>query len=419
MKFFQKSTWLTLSLFSTILLSCLSIASFPNNGKAQKSLSKNILRVALYPYIPDAANDKYRELLQRIETEFEGKNPDIDLVLKPIKDDGFYELDTLKTWLTESPSNNGYHLVEIDTLLLGDLVELNLIQAWNAPSTQSDWHPAGKRGVTLNNQVYGIPHWLCGNFIFSRDKSVVKAKSITELLPALDQVNPKTPNVAGNLTGWDLPTLYLDAWADTYGLDEIASAISTSNPDKVVMQSFNKFSKECVTNGKNPCLDGTYNDANLSAKNFADGKVDTFFGYSERLNFILKEGVNTKDVKISSIPLGQRKNPILFVDAFVLRNDCNKACQEAAAKFVAYMNAPQTHEWILMSQDAGNQAIPRYLIPATLSAFQTPEVRQNSYYRVIESETKKGLPYPNSGFTKIREEMEKNILNELEVAPQR
>lgn len=418
MKVFQKGAWFALGLVSTtVFVSLQNFGQFPLAGKAQTNPSKTTLRVALFPYIPDAADDKYNKLTTKIETEFEKKNPSVDLVLKPIdsNEDGFYELDTLKKWLTDSPANNGYQLVEIDTLLLGDLVKANVIQAWNVPKTQPDWHPAGQKAVTINNQIYGIPHWLCGHFIFSRAKSVVKAKSITELLFALNQVNPNTPNVAGDLRGsWNLPALYLDAWADTYGLDKVASAISPQL-DPNVMQPFKAFSKECVTNGKNPCLDDTYHDnADLSAKDFAEGKVDAFFGYSERLNYILKQGASTKDVKIASAPLGRGKRPLLFVDAFVLSKDCDKACQKAAASFVSYINAPQTQEWILMSQDAGKKAIPRYVIPATLSAFQRPKVKQDPYYNSIKTEIKNALPYPNSGFPTIREQMSDRILQELQ-----
>ncbi|QSJ18996.1 hypothetical protein JYQ62_09780 [Nostoc sp. UHCC 0702] len=152
----------------------------------------------------------------------------------------------------------------------------------------------------------------------------------------------------------------------------------------------------------------------MSAKNFADGKVDAFFGYSERLNFILKQGTSTRDVKIASAPIGEGKHPILFVDAFVLRQDCEKACQKAAAQFVKYINAPQTHEWILMSQDAGKKAIPRYLLPATLSAFETPKVKLDPYYKILKSETKNGLSYPSSGFPEIRGQMRDNIVQELQ-----
>ncbi|MBD2499306.1 extracellular solute-binding protein [Anabaena azotica] len=418
MKVFQKGAWFALGLASTtVFVSLQNFGQFSLAGKAQTNPNKTTLRVALFPYIPDAADDKYNKLITRIETEFEKNNPSVDLVLKPIdpNEEGFYELDTLKKWLTDSPANNGYDLVEVDTLLLGDIVKANVIQAWNVPKNQPDWHPAGQKAVTVNNQIYGIPHWLCSHFIFSRDKSVVEAKSITELLSTLNQVNPNTPNVAGDLRGsWNLPALYLDAWADTYGADKVASAISPNlAPD--VIQPFKAFSQECVTNGKNPCLDDTYhNNADLSAKDFAEGKVDAFFGYSERLNFILKQGVSNTDVKIASAPLGQGKRPLLFVDAFVLQKDCNQACKKAATSFVTYINAPQTQEWILMSQDAGKKAIPRYVIPATLSAFQTPKVKQDPYYKVIKSEIQNGLPYPSSGFPESRKQMSDRILQALQ-----
>ncbi len=51
-------------------------------------------------------------------------------------------------------------LVEIDTLLLGDLVKANVAKAWNNPENIKDWYPAGLNAVTINGNIYGIPHLL-------------------------------------------------------------------------------------------------------------------------------------------------------------------------------------------------------------------------------------------------------------------
>lgn len=236
---------------------------------------------------------------------------------------------------------------------------------------------------------------------------------ITGLLAALDSANPKIQNVSGVLVGsWNLPALYLDAWADTYGPQKVESAIST-DLDKTVVQSFKLFSKECETEGKNPCLDGTFEDNDLSAKLFADGKADAFFGYSERLNFIIKQGVDTNKVKISSAPLGEGKRPLLFVDVFVLNKNYDAACQDIAGKFAAYMNTPQTHEWILMSLDAGSAATPRYLLPATISAYKAPKVRRDKYVKVLKTEIENGVAYPSSNFPVKRKEMRDKLLEQL------
>ena len=42
------------------------------------------LRVALFPYIPDAANDQFAGMRQRLKTEFEAEHPGVRLTLDPI-----------------------------------------------------------------------------------------------------------------------------------------------------------------------------------------------------------------------------------------------------------------------------------------------------------------------------------------------
>jgi thiamine pyridinylase len=295
------------------------------------------------------------------------------------------------------------------------LVNSNLAAEWKSPPGMSDWHPAGTEGVNVGGKVYGVPHWLCGHFIFTRDKKVAKAKTVSTLLEALDSANPAVTNVAGVLTGsWNMPALYLDAWADTYGPKNVGSAVST-NLDAAVMKSFKQFSRQCETGGKNPCLNGTFGgNPDQSAKEFAAGRADAFFGYSERLNFILRQGAGGAPVRVASAPLGEGKRPLLFVDAFVMRGDCDAGCREAAAKFAAYMNRPQTHEWILTSQDAGASAVPRYLLPATHSAFKAPLVRRDAYFKTLRKEIKDGAPYPASGIPEMRKKMRDEILKQLQ-----
>ncbi|MBD2667018.1 conserved uncharacterized protein [Richelia sinica FACHB-800] len=388
--------------------------SFPNIASTPTT-PKTTLKVALFPYIPDSAQDKYQALLTRIESEFEAKNSNVDLVLKPLdpEEEGFYDLDTLKQWLSNSTNENGYHLVEIDTLLLGDLVKANVAKAWNKPENIKDWYPAGLNAVTINGNIYGIPHLLCGHFIFSRNDKVVKTKSLEKILTFLKSITPDTPNLAGDLTGsWNLPALYLDAWADTYGTKQINSALSPKL-DPLVMKYFKEFSQNCQVGDANPCLD-KYGDTDAGAEAFINNQVDAFFGYSERLNYIFKNGINP-EVKLASLPLSEGSNPLLFVDALVLRQDCDYTCQNAANKFAAYLDDPKTQEWILSSKDAGEKGIPRYLIPATYSAFKTNTLSKDTYYQTLEAVVKNAVNYPSSGFPEIRKKLKELILQELKL----
>ncbi len=119
---------------------------------------------------------------------------------------------------------------------------------------------------------------------------MAKAKTAAELLAALDMADPTVPNLVADLLGsWSLPALYLDAWADTHGAVGVGSAI-TPTLDSRVMKWFKQLSKQCETGGKNPCIDGTFDDNDAGAQQFAPGKSDAFLVYSERLSFILRQG---------------------------------------------------------------------------------------------------------------------------------
>lgn len=400
------------------VLLCLLLVATPLwvDARALSNSPKTPFRVALFPYIPDTVGDNFLSMLMRIEREFESQNPTVDLVLKPLdKNDDFYDSATLTTWLTTAPAAGGYDMVEVDTVVLGDLIAANLVGTWGAPPGVSDWHPAGRDGVSANGNVYGVPHWLCGHFVFSRDRRVAKAKTAEKLIDALGKANPSVPNLAANLLGsWNMPALYLDAWADTHGTSGVGSAI-TPTLDSGVMRWFKQISKQRETGGKNPCIDGTFDDdANeKAAQLFARGGSDTFLGYSERLNYMIRQGADAKKIRLSSAPLGEGKHPVLFVDAFVVPRSCDAACQQIASRFAAYMNAPAAQEWIMMGRDKGTDAVPRYLLPATLSAFKAPAVKRDEHYKRLAVEIKGGAPYPMNGLPATRRKMREAILAEL------
>jgi hypothetical protein len=95
------------------------------------------LSVALYPYISYATS----ELAQRIKTEFEQKNPWVDLTIvidskafDPYKADDEYGN---KRWWIKSPNGGGYHLAEVDAILLGELVQKKAIRSWTISPNQS------------------------------------------------------------------------------------------------------------------------------------------------------------------------------------------------------------------------------------------------------------------------------------------
>jgi hypothetical protein len=61
------------------------------SGTPNVGVDKTTLKVALYPYIPDSAGDKFANPLRFIEEEFNKIQPDINLQLRPLtQNEDFY-----------------------------------------------------------------------------------------------------------------------------------------------------------------------------------------------------------------------------------------------------------------------------------------------------------------------------------------
>lgn len=383
---------------------------------------KITLRVPMYPYIPDAAGDGFKALAARIEADFEASNPDVDLVVNPsCFQDDFYEPESIARSL-KGEGDCAYDVIETDTAILGELVASGAVRHWPQLPAGIPFHPAGLEASTgappEGRALYGVPHWLCNHFIMSRSESVRQARSTAALVQALSDLATPEPDTAGDMLGsWNLPSLYLDGWADRHGGETLRSAVTTASYDSAVLESMRSFARTCEANGANPCIDGTYSafeNFDVPAQLFAQGKVDSMFGYSERLHTIIKSlpaGASASSIRISSAPLGGQGNtPILFTDSYFLSARCTGDCEKAALAFTAYMSQPSTFEWILMSEDAPEAGrVPRYLLPATLNAYTAPKVSADPFFRVLDAETRNGVPFPNRGLLNIRKQMEADI----------
>lgn len=367
------------------------------------------LRVALFPYLPDVGKDTLAGMARRIEAEFEAANPGIDLQLRRMDpDDGaFYEPDSLAAWLT-APAGQGYDLVEVDAIMLGDLAGAGYLTPW-ATVDSSDWNNAALPALTHGGVLYGIPHWLCGDFILTRFPSVHAARTVDELQQALSQASSNPIKLSGAVGGsWTLPALYLHAWGDTYGTSGIPGAISP-NLDAAVVAEMEEVLDFCELGTVNTCLDKDVYTPDSSVAIYASGRSDAFIGFSERLSAIRLAGGDVSQVRISAAPLGPRNTPVLYVDALTLRRGCDSACQAASAAFARYLLDPQTYGWMLMSRDAPASAPPRYLLPATWSAFA--QVLHNPHFRDMLVAIQDGVPLPNSGFAANRKAMQRALLN--------
>jgi thiamine pyridinylase len=386
------------------------------------------LRVALFPYIPKAN----AALAQRLEREFEAEHSNIDLVLSMDANADYYGLETLTKWLgpKSDPSNgNGYDVVEVDMVLLGDLVREARIAPWAAPPYLSSWHSAARSASTQNGILFGVPHYLCTWFMFTRDLSVARATTAKALFDTLEyQAStppPRVPpyRVATNLVGsYTTGSFYLNMYAQEYGAADVAKAM-TATPDERVMTTLVRLDDNCTlydgnTRKKDPCLDQTYkSDSKGPFVALNDGSTKAAFGYSEMLNTILATETSSP-VYASISPLGAGNKALVFADSLVLNSRCNDRCQWAATAFAEYLLKPTTYEWLLLARDQGPHAVPRYLIPAVNTAYESVTVNSDVYYRIIRAAMSNVAAYPSDGFPAIRNQLRTAILEKLPKPPQ-
>jgi thiamine pyridinylase len=383
--------------------SCCTVS--PRKAPAEEFQKKSSLKVALFPWIPDAANDDFESIRKRLEERFEQQNPTIDLTLRLEEyDDSYYEPAKLAGWL----ASKQYDLVEIDTVILGDLVAAEVVEPWSSQNA-SDFFPAAVQASVVRDEDgkeewWGVPHLLCGYFLVSKSSEVDGATTLAELTSAIGKLGKP---VLGNFdSSWDLPSLYLDSRVDN-GLDpaEVAKAIKPPLHEGSA-ESLRSFASLCEAEGSNHCTDGTYSDNwDDPVKKFVSGEASAFWGYSERLHLTVQElrkaRLSEDDLHVNTVPLGGKATPLLFTDAFVRRAGCaqDAACDQAVEAFIRYINSEEAVAEVLLSRDAeamGLVPVPRYLLPAKRSAFEIDGIKEDRLYGELKPFAEGGFALPNA-----------------------
>jgi thiamine pyridinylase len=377
------------------------------------------LRAVVYPYIPNGPDDAEARLATRLEAEFEDEHPEVDVEVNLSWDTDPYDYDDLERWLTSPDPSEAMHVVEVDALMLGDLVERGLVAEWPALPHEADWDPAARDAVTVDGAIYGVPHWLCGHMVISRDPAIAAAGTASALLDALAAGGPDAAGISGTYLGsWNSISLYTDAWADTHGAEDLAASYSGPLEAEIVAD-MRAIAQTCARDDGNPCLSEEFEeDFDAPARAFLEGEYQATFGYSERLHYIVNEGVQATELHVGSISFGEGSTPVLFADAFVVRKDCTGACWEAARAFIEHATAIDTFRWMLMSEDSPGDA-PRYLIPARPGAFEDEVVAGDPLYRQIHDAIEGGAAFPNRGFPvgdEPREQRAESVIQALQAA---
>lgn len=183
------------------------------------------LRVAIYPYLPEAES-----AIERLEEAFEdhseasGLSVDLDLVL-------------LNTYGSAITNVLEYDIAEIDLCMFDEIrSQLDPIPQ-EVFQENAQWVGPARGAMKQPWSRFVLPHWVCGNFLVhsSEDQVLSKASNFESILEALEPGAGRFV-FADLWGGGTLGEFYADAVLDRYGADCARSHLTDlaeTDPDDV------------------------------------------------------------------------------------------------------------------------------------------------------------------------------------------
>jgi thiamine pyridinylase len=349
---------------TALLIALALLATVP----ACPAAPRRVLHVSLYPYIPDAP-----AAALTLKQAFERQHPDIivDITFNP----KYYSPD---------PADHGVlfetaDVHEIDSALLGDFVARHKL-APLPPGFSQTINPLeslAAKAATIDNRLVAVPHWMCADFLITRADQAGLAGSPT--LADLERVLAPTHGLLMDLKGpGALGEFYLDA---ILARDGGVSHLTTS-PDPQILARLQRFlALEPAGFGRNADYDarGTF-----YARQFARRAGSAFVGYSEMTHEVLDEAavscrhedrcVTASEIRIAPVPFADGPaHPAVWVDMFAIDDAVHGQKLQDAQVFIRYAVSLPAYRALLIPQATDP---PRYLLPATQSAFDDPQILQ-------------------------------------------
>ena len=397
------------------------------------------LRATIYPWIPDLADDKLQTLISWIETVFETEYPEIDLKVSS-PDFDVYDLNDLKNHLTNDPT--APHVVEIDTILLGEIVDEGLISPINPETyglnTPGAYLPFTLEAVHYNGNYYAVPTFICGSYLMGINVGEITetcpiqsgVTAYTNLNSTLNQckqdllILPRTMTLSGNFRGsWTLPTTYIDAYIDQYGANTVYEAINSDiGAETDVIAAMRSFIEYCQASDNNKCFDDTYADETALVKAVVDNKETiTGYSYSELIGTFLQHAINEDiDIDVYNViapPLGPGNNFLMYTDAMVVNRALvtTTALQEDVNTFMNFYSRLTTRLSIAFGDDLPKPHPPRYLMQARMDFYTTQPVTADPIYSNLSTTLQYAVAAPNNELYSNRDNMNDQIIQALDI----
>ena len=339
------------------------------------------LRVAFYPYVPDKA-----AMYWKVEQPFEAAFPRIDLQ--------YVELgaDYYKQGVETNLRNGAVDVVELDTVLLSHLVSHKLIAELPktlAPS-KKDYLGYAVDASQMNGAYYGVPHWVCGNFLFF-DRSDPESKRFQncDTLLKLEQIigKPTAPSESLLIDLRGMSTLgekYFDAVLDTHKTPAKALRFTTIKTiEPAAVRALSRLFR--LTPGGLCDSDFHHDYGQFYARQFSRHQARALIGYSERLHYVIDEYLHgiregkpsrgnnqAQTVGIVSAALSDSGSTMLsWVDIMAMRAGLTNIQTQDATSLIQFYTSLKTTKDLLIPEWG---KAPRYLLPARTALYSNCDV---------------------------------------------
>jgi thiamine pyridinylase len=370
--------------FSLVACLCLNLSYLVGDIQAADPPARRQLRVALYPYVPERA-----EMYWKVEQEFEDANPAIDVRFVDLS--AYYYSGQLEETLTKSNAD----VVEVDTVLLRDLVDKKLVEELPGTMLPPDtFLDVATNAAKLDGKVYGVPHWVCGNFLFFRkdDPEASRFRKLTSL-DGLERLvarpHSQEQSVLSDLRGSStLGEKYLDALLDRYKTPD--EALKHLNPDALDQSAVDALNRLFALSPGGLCDSEKHHEfGQFYARQFAERRCRAMVGYSERLHFTVDHYLNgiredqpgvgkivfewsdatsthaavgADDIDAVPATLSDSGTTMLsWVDVLSVRNGVSDQVRKDAHDFIRFFNSSDRTTTFLIPEYGH---APRYLLPA-------------------------------------------------------
>ncbi|HEX7884716.1 MAG TPA: hypothetical protein VF474_01950 [Phenylobacterium sp.] len=391
--------------------------SSPSQTLVLNGQQTRVLNVALYTYLPTLPTDRFEGLANYVVQTYQAANPQILLNATLNSDIDTYNFDGLTTLL----GPQGFDVIELDTLYLGYLASSGLINP--AKIVGEAPLPAALPGATIDGQLYGIPSWLCMDFIYSGNPALKQQATLAQLLQFFSATPAGQRPLVGDFNGsWRLPSIYINAYVQTYGYGHIAQA-TTMPPDPGVIASLVSLSDTCNLNGADICTNNTVHNLNnasngASEQIFATGGASADVGFSEQSFYVNLYGPATP-LYVIPTPWGQTPQPLLFQDVFVSSAaTCGPStpCAADATAFTTLMTGMAMKNYITQSQDLPAGSPWRTLLVANAGFWNQPAVQANPVYQQVSGVFATARPFPNTFTAAVQTNMAQSICKSLQAS---